>query len=248
VSARRPLVAGNWKMHKTAAEATEYCARLLRLLPEPPPADVAACPPFTAVEATARALQGSPVWVAAQDVSDAERGAHTGQVSAEMIVAAGATGVIVGHSERRALGETDALVARKLRRALDAGLTVILCVGESLERREEGETEPWLTGQVLAALDEVRRPETERLAIAYEPIWAIGTGRTATPAVAQEACELIRRVARPALDADALRVLYGGSVTPENAGALMAQPDIDGALVGGASLDPESFASIVAAA
>ena len=183
--------------------------------------------------------------MAAQNLHESTRGAHTGEVSAEMIRAAGARGTIVGHSERRAMGESNAQVARKLQTALDAGLVAILCVGESLVQREAGQTEPWLTGQVLAALDEVNRRESDRLAIAYEPIWAIGTGRTATPGVAQEACALVRRVAREALDGDVLRVLYGGSVTPESATELMQQPDVDGALVGGASLDPEGFARIV---
>jgi triosephosphate isomerase (TIM) len=245
---RRPLVAGNWKMHKTGAEAREYCTRLRALLPGEPTAEVAVCPPFTAIEAAVAALAGSPVWVAGQNVHQAERGAFTGEVSAGMLVAAGAAGVIVGHSERRAMGETDAQVAARVRAALDHGLRVILCVGESLAQREAGETAPCLSGQVRAALAGVERGETPGVAIAYEPIWAIGTGRTATPELAQEACAFVRQVAGERMEAGALRVLYGGSVTPDNAAGLLGQPDVDGALVGGASLDPEVFARIAAAA
>ena len=244
----RPLVAGNWKMNKTGVEAREYVARLRAHLGDGLlPADVAICPPYTALEATARAASGSAIKVLAQAVHEAAKGAHTGEVSAGMITAAGADGCLVGHSERRAAGETDAQVAARVRAGLDAGLLVVLCVGESLEQREAGETQTWLSGQVTAALAEVRADEVASLAIAYEPIWAIGTGRTATPEIAQEACAHVREVAGQRLDGAALRVLYGGSVTPDTAGALMAQPDIDGSLVGGASLDPDSFAAIVRA-
>jgi triosephosphate isomerase (TIM) len=246
---RRPLVAGNWKMHKTGLEAREHVARLRALLGDGERrAEVAVCPPFTALEAAARAASGSAVRVMGQALHEAPSGAHTGEVSGPMIAATGADGVIVGHSERRAAGETDAQVAARVRAALDAGLAVILCVGESLEQREAGETGPWLTAQVRAALARVRADEAQRLAIAYEPIWAIGTGRTASPETAQEAVAHVRSVAGERLDRRALRVLYGGSVTPGNAAALMRQPDIDGGLVGGASLDPESFAAIVRAA
>jgi triosephosphate isomerase len=247
---RRPLVAGNWKMHKTNAEAADHCARLREILGrgDEPRAEVAVCPPFTALETASAALAGSGIWVAAQAVHEGQKGAHTGEVSAGMLIGAGAEGTIVGHSERRAAGETDAQVAARVRAALDAGLRVILCVGESLEQREEGETEPWLTGQLRAALAAVRPDEVDLLAIAYEPIWAIGTGRTASPETAQEAAAHVRAVAGERLDPGELRVLYGGSVTAENAGDLMSQPDVDGALVGGASLDPEIFAAIVRAA
>jgi len=245
---RRPLVAGNWKMNKTGVEAREYVARLVAHLGNGElGVEVAVCPPFTALEATARAASGSPLKVLAQAVHESASGAHTGEVAAPMIVAAGADGTLVGHSERRAAGETDAQVAARVRAALDAGLFVVLCVGESLEQREAGETETWLTAQLRAALAGVRADEVASLAIAYEPIWAIGTGRTATPSIAQEACAHVRTVAGEFLDAQAVRVLYGGSVTPDTAGALMAQPDIDGTLVGGASLDPDAFASIVRA-
>jgi triosephosphate isomerase len=246
---RRPFVAGNWKMNKTAVEAREHIARLRALSGDGDPlADVAVCAPFTALEAAARAASGSALQVYAQAVHEAPSGAHTGEISAGMLVAAGAQGTLVGHSERRAAGETDAQVAARVRAARDAGLDVIVCVGESLEQREAGETEEWLHGQVRAALAQVRPDEVGAVAIAYEPIWAIGTGRTATPETAQEACAHVRAVAGAALDSAALRVLYGGSVTPDNARDLMAQADVDGALVGGASLDPESFGAIVAAA
>ena len=247
---RRPLVAGNWKMNKTGPEARSYCERLRVVLSEQSrrPAEVAICPPFTALETVAFALAGSPIWVAAQAVHEAEAGAHTGEVSATMIAATGARGTIVGHSERRAAGETDEQVAMRVRAALDHDLFVILCVGESLEQRDGGETLPWLAAQVRAALAQVRPDEVGALAIAYEPIWAIGTGRTASPEQAQEACAHVRSVAGEFLAVEHVRVLYGGSVTPDNAAELLAQADVDGALVGGASLDPESFARIVAAA
>jgi triosephosphate isomerase len=249
MSPRRPFVAGNWKMHKTGAEAREHVARLRELLGDGElPADVAVCAPFTALEAAVEAASGSAIQVYAQAVHEAPSGAHTGEVSAWMIAATGARGTLVGHSERRAAGETDAQVAARVRAARDAGLDVIVCVGESLEQREAGETESWLDGQVRAALAHVRPDEVAAIAIAYEPIWAIGTGRTATPETARAACAHVRAVAGATLDPEALRVLYGGSVTPDNARDLMTQPDVDGALVGGASLDPESFAAIVAAA
>ncbi|HEX2508348.1 MAG TPA: triose-phosphate isomerase [Miltoncostaeaceae bacterium] len=248
MSPRRPFVAGNWKMHKTGAEAREHVARLRELLGDGElPADVAVCAPFTALEAAVEAASGSAIQVYAQAVHEAPSGAHTGEVSAWMIAATGARGTLVGHSERRAAGETDAQVAARVRAARDAGLDVIVCVGESLEQREAGETESWLDGQVRAALAHVRPDEVAAIAIAYEPIWAIGTGRTATPETAQAACAHVRAVAGARLDPEALRVLYGGSVTPDNARDLMAQADVHGALVGGASLEPESFAAIVAA-
>jgi len=248
MSARRPLIAGNWKMNKTGPEARAYCERFRALIEKSPTtAEVALCPPFTCLEVVAFALAGSPIWAAAQACHEAESGAHTGEISATMIGATGARGAVIGHSERRAAGETDFQVAVRIRAALDHGLFVIACVGESLEQRDAGQTLPWLTGQVTAALARVGADEVERLAIAYEPIWAIGTGRTATPGQAQEACAHVRAVAGAYVDAAQIRVLYGGSVTPDNAAELLAQSDVDGALVGGASLDPESFTRIVVA-
>jgi len=247
-SPRRPLVAGNWKMNKTGPDARAYCERLVALVAaDGVTAEVAICPPFTALESVAFALAGTPILTAAQAVHEAESGAHTGEVSATMIAATGALGTLVGHSERRAAGETDAQVAARVRAALDHGLFVIMCVGESLELRDANETLGWLSSQVAAALAHVQTDDVERLAIAYEPIWAIGTGRTATQEQAQEACAHVRAEASKVVDGAAVRILYGGSVTPANAAELMAQPDVDGALVGGASLDPESFAAIIRA-
>lgn len=247
--ARRPLIAGNWKMHKTAAEAREYMTRLVEEIGrESPVADVAVCPPFTALEAAAEAAVGSQIAVLAQAVHENASGAHTGEISVAMIAATGARGTLVGHSERRADGESDEQIAARVRAALDGGLSVILCVGESLEQREAGQTESWLAAQLRSALAPVTEADTSRLAIAYEPIWAIGTGRTATPEIAEAACAHVRAIAGERVDGQAVRVLYGGSVNAANAHELLAQPDIDGALVGGASLDPESFAQIVRAA
>jgi triosephosphate isomerase len=246
---RRPLIAGNWKAHKTPAEAREWCAGFRTRLPAlPPGVDVAICPPFTALESVAAALLGHSAWVAAQTISDQPSGPHTGEVSAAMVVACGVRGTILGHSERRAMGETDAMVAARVRAGLDAGLRPIVCIGESLDERESGMTPEVLAAQLVAAIAVVRPNEVDRIVIAYEPIWAIGTGRMATPEMAQETIAGIRESAVSRLDADRLRILYGGSVTPASARELLVSPDIDGALVGGASLDPESFAVIIEAA
>jgi len=245
---RRPLVAGNWKMHKTAAEARDFCAALVGMVDAAAPVDVAVCPPFTALQASAGALAGTPIAVYAQNVHEAASGAHTGEISAGMLIDAGADGALVGHSERRAAGDTDAQVAARVRVGIDAGLLVVMCCGESIDIRRAGETEAWVTRQVREGLAQATAADIDRLVIAYEPIWAIGTGETATPEQAQEACAIVRAVAAEVVDGQRLRVLYGGSVNPGNAAELMACPDVDGALVGGASLDPESFAAIVAAA
>lgn len=245
---RRPLVAGNWKMHKTAGEAEEFCTALAALVGPDPASEVAVCPPFTALHAAVRALAESPIEVYAQNVHEAVQGAHTGEISTGMLVAVGVHGTLVGHSERRAAGDTDEQVALRVRAALDAGLRVVLCCGESLDTRRAGETEQWVTRQVRSALADVHAADIDRLVIAYEPIWAIGTGETASPEQAQDACAIVRAVAAERVDGDALRVLYGGSVNAGNAAELMSQPDVDGALVGGASLDPEVFAQIVLAA
>ena len=247
-ASRRPLVAGNWKMHKTAGEARDACAALAALVGGAPEIDVAVCPPFTALQAASEALAGSPIAVYAQNVHEADQGAHTGEISAAMLRDAGADGALVGHSERRAAGDTDDQVAARVRAGIDAGLLIVMCCGESLDIRRAGDTQAWVTRQVRAGLSQATAADVGRLVIAYEPIWAIGTGETATPGQAQEACAIVRAVAGEVVDGQALRVLYGGSVNPGNAAELMACPDVDGALVGGASLDPESFAAIVAAA
>jgi triosephosphate isomerase len=246
---RRPLIAGNWKMHKTPAEAREWCAGFRARLPSfPPGVDVVVCPPFTALEPVSAALRGHPAWVAAQTISDQPSGPYTGEVSAAMVFSCGARGTILGHSERRAMGETDAMVAARVRVGLDAGLRPIICIGESLDEREAGVTPEVLAGQLGAVLAVVEPGEVDRIVIAYEPIWAIGTGRQATPEMAQEAIAGVREAAASRLDANRLRILYGGSVTPSTARELLVAPDIDGALVGGASLEPETFAMIVEAA
>lgn len=247
-SGRRPLVAGNWKMHKTVAEARGFCEALAGMVDPAAPVDVAVCPPFTALQASAEALAGTAIAVYAQNVHEAASGAHTGEVSAAMLLDVGADGALVGHSERRAAGDTDAQVAARVRAGIDAGLIVVMCCGESLDTRRAGETEAWITRQVREGLAQATAADIDRLVIAYEPIWAIGTGETATPDQAQEACAIVRAVAGGVVDGQQLRVLYGGSVNPGNAAELMACPDVDGALVGGASLEPESFAAIVAAA
>jgi triosephosphate isomerase len=227
------LIAGNWKMHKGAHEARAFTARLRHLPDRATDVDIVVCPPFVALEA---ALQGlgseSKVQVYAQNVHWELEGAFTGEVSAPMLLELGVKGTIVGHSERRQLfGETDESVRRRAEAALEAGLAVIACVGETEAEREAGETEAVLARQVPVL------PQHERLVIAYEPVWAIGTGKTASPEIAQEAHAFIKSV-HPS------RVLYGGSVNPENAASLLAQPDVDGALVGGASLDPTAFEAI----
>jgi len=236
-------------MHKTPAEAREWCVGFRSRLPVlPPGVDVAVCPPFTALEAVSAALRGHAAWVAAQTISDQPSGPYTGEVSASMVFSCGARGTILGHSERRAMGESDAMVASRVRAGLDAGLRPIICIGESLDEREAGVTPEVLAAQLAAALAVVRPHEVDRIVIAYEPIWAIGTGRTATPEMAQEAIAGVRKSAGSRLDATRLRILYGGSVAPSSARELLVSPDIDGALIGGASLDPESFSMIIEAA
>jgi triosephosphate isomerase len=246
---RTPYLAANWKMHKTVAEAAEFVDALLPRVAETD-SDVVICPPFLALAEVVSRTRESAVRVAAQNMHEAESGAFTGEVSAPMLLDAGADAVILGHSERRQLfGESDEALARKVPVALGAGLEPILCIGESEEARDAGQTEEVLERQLQADLAELDPAQLAGVVVAYEPIWAIGTGRTATPEQAQEAVAFIRRVLRgQGADADRVRILYGGSVKPANAGELIAQPDIDGALVGGASLDPEDFAAIVDAA
>jgi triosephosphate isomerase (TIM) len=247
---RRPLIAGNWKLWGTRAQATEYCERLPGLLPDDPPADVAICPPFTALEVCVERLDGSGVAVAAQTMHHEESGAFTGEVSATMLTELGVAGVVLGHSERRQYNcETDRALQQKVPAALSAGLQPILCVGESEEERERDETQRKLRTQVQEALEKVSDERLADVVIAYEPIWAIGTGKVATPEIAQEAIGFIRALVgdRSEEAAQRVRILYGGSVKPDNAPEILAQPDVDGALVGGASLDPKGLAQIVAA-
>jgi triosephosphate isomerase len=227
------LIAGNWKMYKGAHQAREFAAQIRRLPERAPGVDVVVCPPAVALKATVRSLgEESRVRVYAQNVHWELEGAFTGEVSAPMLLELGVTGTIVGHSERRQhFGETDETVRMRAETALEAGLTVIACVGETESEREAGETESVLERQVAVL------PRHERLVIAYEPVWAIGTGRTAGPETAQEAHAFVKSLHPTA-------VLYGGSVKPENARVLLAQPDVDGALVGGASLDMASFEAI----
>ena len=243
---RKPFLAGNWKMYKTSRQALEFFQDLLaRLNPFPVDREVAFGVPFTSLEAAAQAVRGTPIIIAAQDVHWEAEGAFTGEISAPMVAAAGAGAVIIGHSERRQFfGETGETVNKKAKAVLAAGLKPIICLGETLAQRESGQTFEVLAGQLteaLAGLDQA-------LDLAYEPVWAIGTGRTATPETAQAAHAFIRSWLAEKISpasAEASRLLYGGSVKPDNAAQLMAQPDIDGALVGGASLAADSFAKII---
>ncbi len=251
MSDRTPLIAGNWKMYKTIAEAEEFVAGLLPRVSTVEGVDVAVCPPFLALGAVVDSVRGSRVQVYAQNMHYATEGAFTGEVSPPMLLEADVHGVILGHSERREhCGETDRVLQLKVLAALDAGLLPVLCVGETEEERERGDTERKLRHQVQEDLQKVDEDRLGDVVIAYEPIWAIGTGKVATPDQAQEAIAFVRALVadRSPEQARRTRILYGGSVKPENARELLALPDIDGALVGGASLDPESFATIVAAA
>jgi triosephosphate isomerase (TIM) len=249
---RRPAIVGNWKLWGTHAQAADYCERLLALLPDESrrPAAVGVCAPFTSLELCVEALEGSGVGVYAQTMHQDETGAFTGEVSAPMLTEIGVDGVVLGHSERRQFfGETDRALQEKVPAALAAGLRPILCVGETEDEREAGETERKLRHQVQEGLEKVEAERLAEVTIAYEPIWAIGTGKVATPEIAQEAIGFVRALVgdRSREAAERIRVLYGGSVKPDNAAEILAQPDVDGALVGGASLDPDGFARIVAA-
>jgi triosephosphate isomerase (TIM) len=247
--ARTPYIAANWKMNKTIAEAAEFIDALLPRIAATQH-DVVVCPPFTALQEVVERRRGTAVRVAAQNMHEGESGPFTGEISAPMLVELDVEAVVLGHSERRQFcGETDAALAKKVPAALAADLEPILCVGESEEARDGGQTETVLERQLQADLAEVADTDIAKVVIAYEPIWAIGTGKVATPEQAQEACAFIRDVlrARGAV-ADDVRILYGGSVKPGNAAELLALPDVDGALVGGAALDAEDFAAIVEAA
>jgi triosephosphate isomerase len=245
---RRPLMAGNWKMYKTPSETRAFFEAFVPLVAGVDDRDVLLCPPDVCLETALAATSGSNVAVGAQTMHFAAEGAFTGETAPGMLVELGVPCVILGHSERRQYyAENDADLAKKVRAALDAGLAPVLCCGETLEEREAGQTESKIGGQLDADLAEVTADELAGVAIAYEPIWAIGTGKTATPEMAQETVAFVRRRVRERFGdvADGVRVLYGGSVKAANIDALMAQPDIDGVLVGGASLHPEEFARIV---
>jgi triosephosphate isomerase (TIM) len=247
---RSAYLAANWKMHKTTEEAERFLGDFLPRVSDSGPG-VVICPPFTSLRAAVELCFESPVRVAAQNMHEADEGAFTGEISPPMLLDLGVDGVILGHSERRQyFAETDEALARKVPAALGAGLEPILCVGENEAQRDGDETEEVLTRQIQADLADVPDARLSEVVIAYEPIWAIGTGRTATPEQAREAIALIRRLidARSDSAAAAIRILYGGSVKPDNAAELISQPDVDGALVGGASLDPGDFAAIVEAA
>ena len=248
---RRPYIAGNWKMYKTIAEARAFVEDFRPRAEGVEGVDIGLCVPYTALAATVEACSGSEIRVCAQNMHQEAEGAFTGEVSAPMLTELGTHGVVLGHSERRQyFGETDRALQDKVPAALAAGLEPILCVGESEEEREEGETERRLRHQVQEGLEKVAPEDLARVVIAYEPIWAIGTGKVATSEQAQEAIAFIRALVgdRSKDAADLVRVLYGGSVKPDNAAEILEQPDVDGALVGGASLDHEGFAAIVSAA
>jgi triosephosphate isomerase len=250
MSDRTPILAANWKMHKSIEESERFLAEFLPSVPDPGP-EVVICPPFPSLKSAVEHCAQSMARVAAQNMHEEPEGAFTGEVSAPMLIELGVDGVILGHSERRQhFAESDEALARKVPSAVEAGLEPILCVGENESQRDSDETEGILTRQIEADLAGVPDERLGEVVIAYEPIWAIGTGRTATPEQAQEAIALIRGLveSRSAEAAGAIRILYGGSVKPDNAQELISQPDIDGALVGGASLNPEDFAAIVAAA
>ncbi len=246
---RRPVIAGNWKMYKTQAEARAYFAALGPLVSASTHCDIIVAPPFTAIPAAVESVKGTAISIAAQDMHGEPEGAFTGEVSAAMLVDAGCRAVIIAHSERRQFfGETDESANWKVKAALAAGLTPILCVGETLAEREGGKEEEVLARQFRGGVAALTGAEFSRIILAYEPVWAIGTGRTATAEMAAKAHLFLRSQAALSFSperAAGLRILYGGSVKPDNVKGLMAQVEIDGALVGGASLNPEAFASIV---
>jgi triosephosphate isomerase (TIM) len=246
---RKKLIAANWKMYKTPDQARAFFRDFLSMVEGHDRDEIVVCPTYLAIDAAVQAAKGSEVAIGAQDLHWEKEGAFTGEICASMLVAAGATHVLIGHSERRQyFGETDDTVNLKLKAAIEAGLIPIVCVGEVLEEREAGLTDDVLRRQCLRAFNKVSAKKAASLVVAYEPVWAIGTGKTATPQLAADAHAIIRAEAADSFGqefADKLRILYGGSVKPENAHSLMSEEEIDGALVGGASLDPKSFAAIV---
>ncbi|MFB3828888.1 MAG: triose-phosphate isomerase [Bryobacteraceae bacterium] len=246
---RKPVMAGNWKMYKTPAETTQFFEKFAPLVAGVEQREIVICPPFTNLAAAVAAAQGTRIQIGAQNLYWKKEGAFTGEIAPGMIKAVGCSHVIIGHSERRQFfGETDESVYLKTVAALEAGLTPVVCVGERLEERESGKTAEVLSGQFRNGIARLSPEQFARIVVAYEPVWAIGTGKTATPEIAADAHGVLRGEARVAFGeqaAGALRILYGGSVKPDNTKALMAQEDIDGVLVGGASLEPASFAAIV---
>lgn len=246
---RKPVIAGNWKLYKTAGEAVELVSNLAPLVKNNQDVEIIVAPVFTVLGSVAKALAGTSIKLAGQDCFWEEEGAYTGEVSTRMLLDAGCSHVIIGHSERRQyFCETDETVNRKIRAALKGGLSVLFCIGETLEEREAEKTFVVLKKQLSGGLAGITRDQLDNVIVAYEPVWAIGTGRTATDTQAQEAHSFIREFLSGLYDketADRTRILYGGSVKPENVNGLMSQPDIDGALVGGASLKADSFAAIV---
>jgi len=249
VSTRKPLIAANWKMYKTPAQAKDFVAAFLPLVHSHTRDEIVLCPPFVDIASVVAAVHGSNVHVGGQNMYWKEEGAFTGEISAPMLVAAGCTHVVLGHSERRQFfGETDETVNKRLHAALKHKLIPIVCVGELLAQRESGKTADVLVRQTAEALTGIAPEHAGSIVIAYEPVWAIGTGKTATPEIAAEAHRIVREQVAISLGrevADKMRILYGGSVKPDNATSLLNQPEIDGALVGGASLDPQSFSKIV---
>ena len=246
---RKPVMAGNWKMYKTPAETVAFFEKFRPLAGQAEHCEVVICPPFTNLAAAVAAAQGTRIHIGAQNIGWAKEGAFTGEISGSMIVASGATYAIVGHSERRQyFAETDETVLKRTQAALEFGLTPIVCVGERLEERESGQTEAVLARQFQKGIAGLSEQQFARIVIAYEPVWAIGTGKTATPEIAADTHRAIRGQVRAKFGkeaGEAIRILYGGSVKPDNTRSLMAQPEIDGVLVGGASLDAVSFAGIV---
>jgi triosephosphate isomerase len=246
---RKPIIAGNWKLFKTNGEAADFMTGFAPLVKSVGDVEIIVAPPFTAISSVARLAEGSMISIAGQNCFWETEGAFTGEISPAMLIDAGCSYVIIGHSERRQFfGETDQTVNKKIKSAIAAPLTAILCIGETLEEREREETFAVLERQVVGGLSGISAAELDRIVVAYEPVWAIGTGRTASDEQAQDAHAFIRTVLARIFgqeSADGIRILYGGSVKPENITGLMAQPDIDGALVGGASLKPDVFARVV---
>ena len=250
--AKRSLfIAGNWKMNKTATETAETLSALKeQVKPFAGKLEIAICPTFTALDRAVKTVSGSNVKIGAQDISDKESGAYTGEISAAMLLDIGVEYVVIGHSERRQYhNETDELVSKKTKTTLNAGLKPIVCVGETLEERESDKTFDVITTQVKGSLTGITADEVLKTTLAYEPVWAIGTGKTATPEQAQDVHALIRKLLTESYGTEVagqVKIQYGGSVKPDNSAELMGKPDIDGALVGGASLDPEVFAKLIA--